>query len=145
MTDAAAMRGDRAGVREWTGLAVLALPALLASLELTVTHLALPAIAADLAAGSTQLLWIVDVYAFLLAAVMIPIGAWGDRIGRRRLLLIGSVGYGTASVLAAYAPNPELLIVARALMGSARRSCRRRCRSPRRCSATPTSAPWRSA
>src|SRR5688500_10181312 len=110
---------ERAGVREWTGLAVLALPALLASLELTVTHLALPAIAADLAASSTQLLWIVDVYAFLLAAVMIPIGAWGDRIGRRRLLLIGSVGYGIASVLAAYAPNPELLIVARALMGVA--------------------------
>jgi MFS transporter, DHA2 family, multidrug resistance protein len=119
MTDSAAIRGDRAGVREWTGLAVLALPALLASLELTVTHLALPAIAADLAASSTQLLWIVDVYAFLLAAVMIPIGAWGDRIGRRRLLLIGSVGYGIASVLAAYAPNPELLIVARALMGVA--------------------------
>jgi DHA2 family multidrug resistance protein-like MFS transporter len=117
MTDAAAMRGDRAGVREWTGLAVLALPALLASLELTVTHLALPAIAADLAASSTQLLWIVDVYAFLLAAVLIPIGAIGDRIGRRRVLLLGSVGYGVASVLAAYAPNPELLIVARALMG----------------------------
>jgi DHA2 family multidrug resistance protein-like MFS transporter len=107
----------RAGVREWTGLAVLALPALLASLELTVTHLALPAIAADLAASSTQLLWIVDVYAFLLAAVLIPIGALGDRIGRRKVLLIGSVGYGLTSVLAAYAPNPELLIVARALMG----------------------------
>ncbi len=107
----------RAGAREWTGLAVLALPALLASLELTVTHLALPAIAADLAAGSTQLLWIVDIYAFLLAAVLIPVGALGDRIGRRRVLLIGSVGYGVASALAAYAPTPELLIAARALMG----------------------------
>jgi DHA2 family multidrug resistance protein-like MFS transporter len=109
----------RAGVREWTGLAVLALPALLASLELTVTHLALPAIAADLTASSTQLLWIVDIYAFLLAAVLIPIGALGDRIGRRRVLLIGSVGYGVASVLAAYAPTPGLLIAARALMGVA--------------------------
>jgi DHA2 family multidrug resistance protein-like MFS transporter len=117
MTDAAAMRGDRAGVREWTGLAVLALPALLASLELTVTHLALPAIAADLAAGSTQLLWIVDIYAFLLAAFLIPVGAVGDRVGRRRVLLIGALGYGAASVLAAHAPNPELLIAARALMG----------------------------
>jgi MFS transporter, DHA2 family, multidrug resistance protein len=116
VTDAAT---TRAGVREWIGLAVLALPALLASLELTVTHLALPAIAADLAASSTQLLWIVDVYAFLLAAVMIPIGALGDRIGRRRLLLVGAVAYGVASVLAAYAPNPELLIAARALMGIA--------------------------
>ncbi|GAA5127884.1 MFS transporter [Pseudonocardia adelaidensis] len=111
------MRGERAGVREWTGLAVLALPALLASLELTVTHLALPAIAADLAASSTQLLWIVDVYAFLLAAVLIPVGAVGDRVGRRRVLLIGSLGYGVASVLAAYAPDPALLIAARALMG----------------------------
>jgi MFS transporter, DHA2 family, multidrug resistance protein len=109
----------QAGVREWIGLAVLALPALLASLELTVTHLALPAIAADLAASSTQLLWIVDIYAFLLAAVLIPVGALGDRIGRRRVLLIGSVGYGIASVLAAYAPSPELLIAARALMGVA--------------------------
>ncbi len=116
MTDAATAR---AGLREWTGLAVLALPALLASLELTVTHLALPAIAADLAASSTQLLWIVDVYAFLLAAVMIPLGALGDRIGRRRLLLAGAVAYGIASALAAYSPNPELLIVARALMGVA--------------------------
>jgi DHA2 family multidrug resistance protein-like MFS transporter len=119
MTEPAALSRDRAGVREWIGLAVLALPALLASLELTVTHLALPAIAADLAASSTQLLWIVDVYAFLLAAVLIPIGALADRIGRRRVLLIGSVGYGIASVLAAYAPNPEMLIVARALMGVA--------------------------
>jgi DHA2 family multidrug resistance protein-like MFS transporter len=135
----------RAGVREWTGLAVLALPALLASLELTVTHLALPAIAADLAAGSTQLLWIVDIYAFLLAAVLIPVGALGDRIGRRKVLLIGSVGYGAASALAAYAPTPELLIAARCCWVSpAPRSCRRRCRSPRPCSATPTSAPWRS-
>jgi MFS transporter, DHA2 family, multidrug resistance protein len=119
MTHTAAPGADRAGAREWTGLAVLALPALLASLELTVTHLALPAIAADLAPTSTQLLWIVDVYAFLLAAVMVPIGAWGDRIGRRRLLLVGAVGYALASVLAAYAPNPEMLIAARALMGVA--------------------------
>jgi len=137
MTDAAVAR---AGVREWTGLAVLALPALLASLELTVTHLALPAIAADLAASSTQLLWIVDVYAFLLAAVMIPLGALGDRIGRRRLLLAGAVAYGIASALAAYSPNPELLIVARALMGVAGVTL-----MPSRCSATPTSARWRSA
>lgn len=117
MNEAAATRDERAGLREWTGLAVLALPALLASLELTVTHLALPAIAADLRASSTQLLWIVDIYAFLLAAVLIPVGAVGDRVGRRRILLIGSLGYGVASVLAAYAPSPELLIAARALMG----------------------------
>lgn len=108
-----------AGKREWIGLAVLALPALLASLELTVTNLALPAIGKDLAASGTQLLWIVDIYAFLLAGSLITMGAWGDRIGRRRLLLIGAVAYGLASVLAAYAPDAESLIVARALMGVA--------------------------
>ncbi|GIJ24860.1 MFS transporter [Micromonospora qiuiae] len=108
-----------AGRREWIGLAVLALPALLASLELTVTHLALPTIGKDLTASSTQLLWIVDVYAFLLAGSLITMGVWGDRIGRRRLLLIGAAGYGVASVGAAYAPTVELLIGARAVMGVA--------------------------
>ncbi len=108
-----------AGRREWAGLAVLALPALLASLELTVTNLALPAIGRDLAASGTQSLWIVDVYAFLLAGSLITMGALGDRIGRRRLLLIGAVAYGLASVLAAYAPDAGSLIVARGLMGVA--------------------------
>ncbi|MEV0972592.1 MFS transporter [Microtetraspora glauca] len=108
-----------AGGREWAGLAVLALPALLASLELTVTHLALPAIGRDLSASSTELLWIVDVYAFLLAGSLITMGAWGDRIGRRRLLLIGAAAYGAASVLAAYAAGAPALIAARALMGVA--------------------------
>ncbi|MFI6507682.1 MFS transporter [Streptosporangium sp. NPDC050855] len=108
-----------AGRREWIGLAVLALPALLASLELTVTNLALPAIREDLAASSTQSLWIVDVYAFLLAGSLIAMGALGDRIGRRRLLLIGAAAYGVVSVLAAWAPDAGSLIVARALMGVA--------------------------
>jgi DHA2 family multidrug resistance protein-like MFS transporter len=101
------------------GLAVLALPALLASLELTVTNLALPAIGEDLGASSTQLLWIVDIYAFLLAGSLITMGAWGDRIGRRRLLLIGAAVYGLVSVMAAYAPDAGSLIAARALMGVA--------------------------
>ncbi len=119
MTETAPARGDRAGTREWIGLAVLALPALLASLELTVTHLALPSIAADLSASSEQLLWIVDIYAFLLASSLVTMGAWGDRIGRRKLLLIGSAAYGIASVLAAYAPDAPTLIAARAVMGVA--------------------------
>ncbi|GGS70020.1 MFS transporter [Planobispora rosea] len=112
-------RTAAAGRREWIGLAVLTLPALLASLELTVTNLALPAIGRDLGAGGTQLLWIVDVYAFLLAGSLITMGAWGDRIGRRRLLLIGAATYGIVSALAAYAPDPGSLIAARALMGVA--------------------------
>ncbi|MFF5109789.1 MFS transporter [Streptosporangium sp. NPDC000509] len=108
---------DRAGRREWIGLAVLSLPAFLASLELTVTHLALPAIGRALAADSAELLWIVDVYAFLLAGSLITMGTLGDRIGRRRLLLIGAAAYGIASVLAAYAPSAGALIAIRALLG----------------------------
>jgi DHA2 family multidrug resistance protein-like MFS transporter len=108
-----------AGRREWVGLAVLALPALLASLELTVTHLALPSIATDLRPSGSELLWIVDIYAFLLAGSLVTMGALGDRIGRRRLLLGGAAVYGVASVLAAYSVNSEMLIGTRALMGIA--------------------------
>ncbi|GLW07275.1 MFS transporter [Microtetraspora sp. NBRC 13810] len=113
------MTPARAGRREWIGLAVLALPALLASLELTVTHLALPAISRDLGATGEQTLWIVDVYAFLLAGSLITMGAVGDRIGRRRLLLIGAAAYGVGSAVAAYAPDAGTLIVVRALLGVA--------------------------
>ncbi|ADB31075.1 major facilitator superfamily MFS_1 [Kribbella flavida DSM 17836] len=108
-----------AGRREWLGLAVLVLPALLASLELTVTHLALPAIGRDLGASSTQLLWIVDGYAFLLAGTLVVMGTLGDRIGRRRLLLGGAIAFSLLSVIAAYAPNPEVLVAVRALLGVA--------------------------
>lgn len=98
---------------------MLALPALLASLELTVTNLALPSIGRDLTVSSTQLLWIVDIYAFFLAGSLITMGAWGDRIGRRRVLLVGAAAYGVTSLLAAYSVNGEMLIAARALMGVA--------------------------
>ncbi|GAA1563998.1 MFS transporter [Kribbella sancticallisti] len=114
------LTGSRlAGRREWLGLAVLVLPALLASLELTITHLALPAIGRDLGASSTQLLWIVDGYAFLLAGTLVVMGALGDRIGRRRLLLGGAIAFSVLSVIAAYAPNPEVLVAVRALLGVA--------------------------
>ncbi|TWD84549.1 DHA2 family multidrug resistance protein-like MFS transporter [Kribbella amoyensis] len=116
-TDTTASRA--AGRREWLGLAVLVLPALLASLELTITHLALPAIGRDLGASSTQLLWIVDGYAFLLAGTLIVMGALGDRIGRRRLLLGGAVAFSVLSVAAAYAPTAEVLVAVRALLGIA--------------------------
>lgn len=119
MTSTTATDAARATRREWVGLAVLSVPALLASLELTVTHLALPAIGVGLSASSTQLLWIVDIYAFVLAGSLITIGKLGDRIGRRRLLLVGAAAYGVASALAASAPTPELLIAARAFMGLA--------------------------
>jgi len=110
---------QRAGRREWVGLAVIALPCLLYSMDLTVLNLAVPSLTADLQPSGTQLLWIVDVYGFFVAGSLITMGALGDRIGRRRLLLIGATAFGAVSVLAAFAPNAETLIVARAALGVA--------------------------
>ena len=97
----------RAGRREWLGLAVLALPTLLVSIDLFVLLLALPHLSADLEASSTQQLWILDIYGFMLAGFLITMGTLGDRIGRRRLLLIGAAAFAVASVLAAYVDQPR--------------------------------------
>jgi len=109
----------RAGARDWAGLAVLALPCLLVSMDAHVLNLALPALAAELRPTSVQLLWIVDGYAFLLGGALMTMGALGDRIGRRRLLLAGGAAFGCASVLAAFATSAAMLIAARALLGIA--------------------------
>jgi MFS transporter, DHA2 family, multidrug resistance protein len=109
----------RAGRREWIGLAVIALPCLLYSMDLTVLELAVPKLSADLRPTSSQLLWILDIYGFLLAGFLITMGTLGDRIGRRRLLLIGAAAFGAASVLAAFSKSTEMLIATRALLGVA--------------------------
>jgi MFS transporter, DHA2 family, multidrug resistance protein len=109
----------RAGRREWTGLAVLALACLLYVMDLTVLHLAVPAISADLRPSSVQLLWIIDVYGFFVAGSLVTMGTLGDRIGRRRLLLIGAAAFGLVSVLAAFSTSAEMLILSRALLGIA--------------------------
>lgn len=109
----------RAGRREWLGLAVIALPCLLYSMDLTVLHLAVPAISAQLRPSSAELLWIIDIYGFLVAGALIPMGTLGDRIGRRRLLFIGAAAFAIASVLAAYSTSAEMLIATRALLGLA--------------------------
>lgn len=109
----------KATSREWTGLAVLALACLLYVMDLTVLQLAVPALSADLAPSSSQLLWIIDVYGFMVAGALVTMGTLGDRIGRRRLLLIGAVAFGLTSVLAAFSTTPEMLIVSRALLGIA--------------------------
>src|SRR6266566_3963586 len=116
MTAAAA---PTAGRREWVALAVIALPCLLYSMDLTVLYLALPSLTADLKPSSAQLLWITDVYGFMLAGFLITMGTLGDRIGRRRLLLIGAAAFGLASVLAAFSTSAVTLIAARALLGVA--------------------------
>src|SRR3569623_890764 len=87
--------------RDWQGLAVIALPCLLYAMDLTVLELALPRISEDLKPSSATLLWIVDIYGFLVAGLLITMGNLGDRIGRRRLLLLGAAGFGVASVIAA--------------------------------------------
>ncbi|WP_121394668.1 MFS transporter [Actinokineospora cianjurensis] len=114
-----AAAAPRATRKQWLGLAVLALPTMLIAMDLTVLHLALPTLTADLRPSNTELLWIVDVYGFLIAGFLIPMGAIGDRIGRRRLLLIGAVAFGAASVLSAFATGAPMLIAGRALLGVA--------------------------
>lgn len=109
----------KAGRREWTGLAVIALPCLLYAMDLTVLNLALPAITADLKPTAAQMLWIVDIYGFMVAGSLITMGTLGDRIGRRRLLMIGAGAFGAASVLAALSDTAVTLIAARALLGVA--------------------------
>jgi DHA2 family multidrug resistance protein-like MFS transporter len=110
---------QRAGRREWIALAVLALPCLLYSMDLTVLHLAIPALSRDLAPSASQLLWIIDIYGFMVGGSLVTMGTLGDRIGRRRLLFIGAVAFGAASVLAAFSTSAEMLIVTRALLGIA--------------------------
>ena len=107
----------RAGRRQWLGLVLLMLPVLLISVDNTVLSFALPAISLDLRPSSTTLLWIVDIYPLVLAGLLVAMGTLGDRVGRRRLLLIGATGFGVVSVAAAFAPTAELLIAARAVMG----------------------------
>jgi MFS transporter, DHA2 family, multidrug resistance protein len=109
----------KAGQREWIGLAVLALACVVYAMDLTVLHLAIPELSADLEPSSTQLLWIADIYGFMVAGALITMGTLGDRIGRRRLLLIGAAAFALSSLLAAFSTSAEMLIASRALLGVA--------------------------
>jgi DHA2 family multidrug resistance protein-like MFS transporter len=109
----------RAGRRQWLGLAVLSLPCLLIAVDASVLNLAVPAISADLHPSGAELLWILDIYGFLLAASLITMGTLGDRIGRRLLLLSGAGAFGAASVLAACSTSATMLIASRGLLGVA--------------------------
>ncbi|RHX77942.1 MFS transporter [Leptospira yasudae] len=106
-----------AGRKEWIGLAVIALPCLLYAMDLTVLYLAVPHLTEDLKPTGSQLLWIVDIYGFLVAGFLVTMGTLGDRIGRRKLLMIGAAAFGIASVLAAFSNTAEMLIATRALLG----------------------------
>jgi MFS transporter, DHA2 family, multidrug resistance protein len=108
--------GTRAG-RKWIGLAVLALVPVLLSVDVSVLFLALPELSADLRPTSLELVWIGDIYPFMIAGFLVTAGILGDRIGRKRLLLIGAALFGAASIATAYSVSPEMLIAARAVLG----------------------------
>ena len=108
-----------AGGRRWAVLAICCVAAALLGIDNSVLNYAVPSLARQLHPSSTQLLWIVDVYGFVLGGLLIVAGNLGDRIGRRKLLLAGVAGFGAASALTAYAGSPETLIAARALLGLA--------------------------
>ena len=105
--------------REWIGLGVLTLACLVYSMDLTVLNLAVPRMSEELKPSSAQLLWIIDIYGFLVAGSLITAGSLGDRIGRRKLLLIGAAWFAIASCFAAFSTSAEMLIASRAAMGLA--------------------------
>ena len=111
--------GPQAGRKEWIGLAVISLACLLYVMDLSVLYLAVPSLTRDLEPSSSQLLWITDIYGFLVAGFLITMGTLGDRIGRRRVLLTGAAAFGAASILAAFSTSAEMLIGARAILGIA--------------------------
>lgn len=111
--------GSKATSKEWLGLAVIALPCMLYSMDLTVLNLAVPSMAAHLNPSASQLLWIIDIYGFMVAGFLMVMGALGDRFGRRKVLLIGAGLFGVLSIIAAFAQSAEQLIVARAMLGIA--------------------------
>lgn len=110
---------QRASLRDWVALGVIALPCLVYAMDLTVLNLAVPHLSLDLAPSAAQLLWIIDIYGFMVAGTLMLMGTLGDRIGRRRLLLIGAAAFAAASILAAFARTAEELIAARAILGIA--------------------------
>ncbi|MFD9485509.1 MFS transporter [Streptomyces sp. NPDC059991] len=103
----------------WLALSVLVLAVLLVAVDATVLGLATPFLSEDLKPSGPQLLWIGDIYSFVIAGLLVSMGSLGDRIGRKRLLLCGAVAFGAVSVLNAYASSPEMMIFARALLGVA--------------------------
>jgi len=106
-----------AGANRWVVLVVLCVSLLLVALDATVLHVAVPAVTEDLKPGAIELLWIVDVYPLVCASLLILFGTLGDRVGRRRILLLGYGLFGVASGIAALADNAQVLIGARALLG----------------------------
>jgi DHA2 family multidrug resistance protein-like MFS transporter len=101
----------------WTALAFVCAAVLVVVIDVTVLHIAAPAMSEELKPSAVALLWVIDIYPLVVAPLLIASGALGDRIGRKRVLLIGLLVFGIASALAAFAWSPAVLIGARAIMG----------------------------
>jgi MFS transporter, DHA2 family, multidrug resistance protein len=116
-TTSGAHAAPKAGAKEWLGLGVLVLPLVIVSMDTSVLYFAVPFLSADLLPTTDQQLWIFDIYGFILAGLLVTMGSLADRIGRRKLLIIGIIAFGLASIGAAYAETANQLIIARALLG----------------------------
>ncbi len=108
---------DQGHPRRWAILAVLVVSLLVVVIDNTVLNIALPTIQADLGATQAELVWSVDSYILVFAALLFTWGVLGDRFGRKRVLVIGLCVFAVASVACAFAPSPGWLIGLRALMG----------------------------
>ncbi|HTF31303.1 MAG TPA: MFS transporter, partial [Flavitalea sp.] len=109
----------KASRKEWIGLTIIALPCIVYAMDLTVLNLAIPHLSADLKPTSSELLWIIDMYGFMVAGMLITMGTLGDKIGRRKLLMIGAAAFAVTSIIAAFSTSAPMLIAARALLGIA--------------------------
>jgi MFS family permease len=103
----------KAGRKEWIGLIIIALPCIVYAMDLTVLNLAIPHLSADLKPRNSELLWIIDIYGFMVAGLLITMGTLGDKIGRRKLLMVGATAFSITSVLAFFATSATMLIAAR--------------------------------
>jgi MFS family permease len=101
----------------WRGLVFLCISLLVISLDNTVVNVALPSISKQLGGSDTDLQWIVAAYILVFAALLLTMGALGDRIGRKRVLQFGLLWFGAGSLLAALSPSTGMLILSRALLG----------------------------
>lgn len=102
--------------RQWYTLAILVLIYIPVAIDATVLHVAVPSLTMALEASGNELLWISDIYSLVMAGMVLPMGALGDRIGYKRLTLIGSTLFGIASLAAAFSSDASQLIAARALL-----------------------------
>lgn len=102
--------------RQWLTLVIIVLVYIPVAIDATVLHVAAPMLSMTLGASGNELLWIIDIYSLVMAGMVLPMGALGDRIGFKRLLLLGGGLFGLASLAAAFAHSASWLIATRAVL-----------------------------